>query len=185
MRADCLAIVGRGAVWLWAGGETARAAYALRYGQGGRDGREVWADWTFWGQVPAPESGDPARGAGSGRRGRAFMRAAVAGMLREARERAREQMAAAAWHASHGNGRLAGACRGAAIRNLSLMRGQARLVARLIDGKPLDPATFAKYVRSRDALTELGRTMAYRFRKHLDKRDDPPGPAGGAVAAVR
>ena len=65
------------------------------------------------------------------------------------------------------------------------MRGQARLVARLIDGKPLDPATFAKYVRSRDALTELGRTMAYRLRKHLDKRDDPPGPAGGAVAAVR
>jgi hypothetical protein len=194
VRADSIGIVNRGLVWVWAGRMTARAAHALRYGAGGRDGREVWADWSFWGNVAAPSAcfeavaiGSPTRGAGSGRRAgmRAAMRAAVADMLREARARYQDKLAAAAWHESQGNNKRAYGLRGCASNALKRARANARHLVDCIDGRPLEPTTFERLFNA-SSMTGAGRMRASRLRDSLGVQATrkPIKRAAARVAAV-
>jgi len=49
--ADSIGTIGRGCVWLWAARIAGREMHTARYGRGGRDGREVAADWSILGSV--------------------------------------------------------------------------------------------------------------------------------------
>lgn len=50
---DSIGIIGRGCAWQWAARQAGRDMHSARYGRGGRDGREVAADWTITGEVAA------------------------------------------------------------------------------------------------------------------------------------
>lgn len=145
-------LVGRAPLWAWAGTMARRAMERARYGRGGRDGREVCADWAISGDIRTAERiaralcggaddetlGAAAdRGAGVLSRRAGFVaaaRATLAESLRDFRAailRARAAVAAAATPAERAacGGRL-----GHARRALSGMSGRARVLGRALVG---------------------------------------------------
>ena len=168
--ADSIGTIGRGCVWLWAARIAGREMHTARYGRGGRDGREVAADWSILGSV----------------RVRPFM---VAPSRRPSVVVAvRDELALRLWSARRGVevarraalaavgpvARLAaGSMLGAARMALDSATDTALLIGRAMAGRSVPSHQLARWVES-DAdgvrLTPAGRTAAKRLRKSLSAR---------------
>lgn len=196
---------GRGTLWQWAARQAGREMHAARYGLGGRDGREVAADWQACGTVSGSVSrwwdslddGAAFVGRRNPTRRPSFVLAARDSLAlaiwsaRRAVEAARREAAAAAVANDPVRRMTAGSALGAARRGLSAAVDRAEYFGAAMRGESLPPHVLAAWVEVDDKgarLTSAGRMTAKRLRDAMAARAAVSVPvrravmAGGAVA---
>lgn len=203
--ADSIGILGRGCVWIWAARQAGRDMHSARYGRGGRDGKEVAADWSIVGDMRAAcafevELAQGVQGpvlpaalasvtsnpwhCAPSRRPSVVQAArdSLAADCRDLRAKLAAARAAAAAAPSRAAKVEAGAVVGGLLHSLSSACKRARALGRAMRGQVADCSDWITYAPSgRFILTPAGRKMAERLR---DARE-LAAAASGAVKVAR
>ena len=204
--ADSIGIIARGRAWAWASRHAGRAMHSARYGRGGRDGKEVAADWSISGNMRAASAWEVEAASGaagpaladspwrceptrrpsvvqSARDSLAADCIALRSDLRAARAAADGQTTVAARIA-------AGAVLGGLKRSLGHAVEWARALGALMRGQSADCSAWLVTAPSgRVVLTAAGKKMAERLRSAQSMAERASGAAqvarvAGSVSAI-
>ncbi len=178
---------GRGRAWRFASMAAGRALHAARYGAGGRDGREVAAEWSangtvsgavsiWWDRLPDGAAFEAGRRQATRRpQVVANLRASLALALWGARAEVERARRAGGMQGLCPAERMAAGSRlGAARRALSAMVERTAIIGRALRGDSLADcsAWVETTTRGNHRLTAAGRKSCQRFRDDFKRREE-------------